>query len=347
MTTEIRQAIDLHLRQGKYPKPNTLSEYLIGKGIACSPAEALAHMREYQEQGMLNGNPELVAFLKGKKTTPENLVEREPVKPSFDSRAFSGIPIKQVKPTVKESLTTQSIPTGSAETKPNKTAKEWLDWSIDILALAIAVIVDIVMNVIGWGIIAYDEWTRIAFIASGIVVVLFSLRSWVKAMQYEKGTAGRRMGLALWACFALIAWFLDTSVSVASSHAQSQVVVYDASKDDVLNKLKEQAKNDADYLQALRTKQVEQGEGYKSQVEDAVTQVNKSSEALRSYNPVHSTDASGGTISSSAIFTAIPDAAMSAKLDRFIGLLLYSIFFAALQLVIITSATSAVKKVEV
>ena len=67
MKDEVRKAIDLHLRQGKYPKPNTLSEYLMSKGVPCSPQEALAHMQEYKQKNMIQGNPELVDFLKAKK----------------------------------------------------------------------------------------------------------------------------------------------------------------------------------------------------------------------------------------------------------------------------------------
>jgi hypothetical protein len=372
VTPEIRAAIDLHLRQGKYPRPNTLSEYLIGKGIACSPQEALAYMTEYKQKGMLNGNPELIELLRTKKTTPVDLAEK-PVSESkqipmaFDPKPFAGIPGTQrvTKPVTKsvpngaESIRGKNIGTAFKDEQafdevqerppiPQRTrgtppshkkldVRKALDFMLDGGALIIALVVDIVMNVIGWGIIAYDAWTRIAFIAMGIVIVLFALRAWVK---------GGVFGKVLWLGFALIATFLDISVSVASSHQQSLVAVYDASKDDTLNKLKEQANADQKYLESIRAKQVEKGEGYKSQVDGAVAQSNRSREAVVSYKPELQVS-SGNGLNSSAIFTAIPDAWNSADTARLIGLTLYSLCFSLLQIVIVTSATNSVNKLSI
>jgi hypothetical protein len=344
MTTEIRQAIDLHLRQGKYPKPNTLSEYLIGKGIPCSPAEALAHMKEYQEQGMLQGNPELVELLRKKKTTPENLVERVVEKPAFDSKAFSSLPIH--KPTTAVEAPKPIKESKTKTEKPKMTPKQIFDFIVDSLSVAVAVVVDIIMGTIGWGILAYDDLTRVAFVALGFVLVLFSLRSWLKAIASPKGSIERRISFGLWTSLLLIVWFMDTSVSIASSHAQSQIVVYDASKDEVLNALKKKEKDDASYLEALRSKQVELGSGYKSQIDSATEQANQSAEAVVSYVPKQ-VAGQRTAISSSSIFTAIPDAARSQDLARIIGLILWSTLWASIQLLIVVGATNVAKKVEV
>lgn len=347
MTTEIRQAIDLHLRQGKYPKPNTLSEYLIGKGVPCSPAEALAHMKEYQEQGMLQGNPELVELLRKKKTTPVDLVERVAEKPAFDSKAFSSLPINKPTPVFTENNVgpvKHQLP--SKEIKKKMTPKQIFDFIIDWLSVAIAVVVDIIMGTIGWGILAYDDVTRVAFVALGFVLVMFSLRSWLKAIASPKGSIERRISFGLWASLLLIVWFMDTSVSIASSHAQSKIVVYDASKDEVLIALKKKEKDDASYLEALRAKQVELGSGYKSQIDSAVVQANQSAEAVSRYTP-EKMDGRNGLISSSSIFTAIPDAATSQDLARIIGLILWSTLWASIQLLIVVGATNVAKKVEV
>jgi hypothetical protein len=167
------------------------------------------------------------------------------------------------------------------------------------------------------------------------VVVIFALRAWLK---------GKWHGKALWFTFALVATFLDVSLSVASSYRQSQNVVYDASKDDILISLKEKVKNDEAYLESLRAKQVEKGEGYKVQVGEAVAQANASSREVQTYrNPVELGDSK--SLRSSDIFTAIPDAALSGDTARQIGLTFFLIFFTGLQLTIVSSATASVKKI--
>jgi len=347
---EVRKAIDLHLRQGKYPKPNTLSEYLMSKGVPCSPQEALAHMQEYKQKNMIQGNPELVDFLKAKKTSPSDLVERETkqIGMPFDPTPFKDMP--QIKHNIPERVQLapkdmklppigDSLPPETPPETPNELpSNSWkfnvrkaLDFMLDGGALIIALVVDIVMNVIGWGIIAYDAWTRVAFISMGMVIVLFAIRAWIK---------GGVIGKTLWLGFALIATFLDISVSVASSHQQSLVTVYEASKDEVLNKLKADAQKDADYVEALRSAQIQKGQGYATQINNAVSQANLSSQSVRDYHPTIVADQRDG-LSSSAIFTAIPDAILSKQADRIIGLTLYSLSFIMLQLVIVTSATTS------
>lgn len=211
-----------------------------------------------------------------------------------------------------------------------------LDFMLDGGALIIAMVVDIVMNVVGFSILAYDDASRIGFIASAFVVVIFALRAWLKGGWYGK---------ALWFTFALVATFLDVSLSVASSHQQSTIVVYDASKDEVLIALKEKAKNDEAYLESLRAKQVEKGEGYKSQIESAVAQANLSGRAVENYQPRAHSESMGRTLSASAIFTAIPDAAISGDTARQIGLAFFLVFFIGLQLTIVSSATASVKRI--
>lgn len=210
-----------------------------------------------------------------------------------------------------------------------------LDFLLDGGALIVAMVVDIVMNVVGFSILAYDDASRIGFIASAFVVVIFALRAWLKGGWYGK---------VLWFTFALVATFLDVSLSVASSHQQSTIVVYDATKDEVLIALKEKAKNDEAYLESLRAKQIEKGEGYKSQIELAVDQSNKSSEAVRNYHPGQESAVRG--LSSSDIFTAIPDAALSNDPARQIGLAFFLVFFIGLQLTIVSSATASVERIK-
>jgi hypothetical protein len=221
--------------------------------------------------------------------------------------------------------------------KNRVTVRSLVDFLLDGGSLIVALIVDIVMNVVGFSILAFDNWSRVGFIASAFVVVLFALRAWIK---------GKWHGKALWAMFALIAAFLDISLSVASSHQQSMVVVYDASKDDVLNALKGTAKKDLEYVEKLRSLQLEKGEGYKSQIETALAQSNASTNAVTNFRPSEYELARAGYLHSSDIFTAIPTAITSREMNRIIGLLFFSIFFAALQLTIVTSATNSLKKIK-
>jgi predicted secreted protein len=223
----------------------------------------------------------------------------------------------------------------SVHVKSRVTVRRVVDFMLDGGSLIVALVVDIVMNVVGFSILAFDDWSRVGFVASAFVVVLFALRAWIK---------GKWHGKALWAMFALIAAFLDISLSVASSHQQSMVVVYDASKDDVLIKLKEKADEDQKYLQALRDKQIEKGEGYKSQIDLAVAQSNASTDSVKSYHHVESFER--GYLHSADIFTAIPDAALSGNEGRIIGMVFFGIFFIALQLTIVASATNGMKKIK-
>jgi len=343
MIPEVRAAIGLHLRQGKYPKPNTLSDYLMKKGVPCSPQEALAYIQEYRQGNMVHGDPELVAYLKNKPSElvdqPEQAQQR-PVVP-FDREAFRGIPIP--KPTqspepVKIQPQVITERKNMEKLKPKTAIQSILHFVETVLldtgALIIALVVDILMNIVVFYTIAFDTATRIGMVSLAFVVVLFSVRAWIK---------GGWQGRALWAMFALIASFSDVSLALATTQSQATHIVYDATKDKDLLSLQDQAKKDSDFLDGLRTKQLTEGSGFKSQIDAATIQYNTSSGAVKSYKPKPDSVAEE-YISSSKVFTAIPDALLSGKTDREIALFLFTLLFVALQLTIVSSASNALKK---
>ena len=349
MIPEVRAAIGAHLRQGKYPKPNTLSEYLIKKGVQCSPQEALAYIQEYRQGNMVHGDPDLVAYLKNKPSEladvpPETEFKTQPA-PPFNRDIFRGIPIPNQSPRVTQTYEPAKIQPqviterkNMEKLKPQTFIQKVLHFVETVLldtgALIIALVVDILMNIVVFYTIAFDTATRVGMVSLAFVVVLFSVRAWIK---------GGWQGRALWAMFALIASFSDVSLALATTQTQATHIVYDATKDQDLISLQTQATKDSQYLDDLRSKQIAEGSGFKSQIEAAVTQYNTSSLAVKNYKPKSDAIAEE-YISSSKVFTAIPDALMSGKTDREIALFLFVLLFTALQLTIVSSASNALKK---
>ena len=83
---------------------------------------------------------------------------------------------------------------------------------IDAGGLGIAIIVDLILNVIGYASISPNSLLRIAFIGIAIIIVLFIPRSWYKR-QYP-----------LYVIFVIIAFFFDYSIVLEATRMQSESV---------------------------------------------------------------------------------------------------------------------------
>ena len=202
--------------------------------------------------------------------------------------------------------------------KPKHTVHTILDWMIDGGALALAVVIDLVLNVVVFVTIAPDALTRIGMAGLAFLVVLFGLRGWLK---------GGWQGRSLWALFAIVATFSDLSFALYTTDVQSKTAT-----DTELVRLQGEAKSASDYLESLQSLQLEKGQGYAQQVKDAREALGKANEAVSSY---HAKETSVG-LTASGVFSAIPD---SVTRGRWIELAFFSLIFIGLQLTIVSSAT--------
>lgn len=80
---------------------------------------------------------------------------------------------------------------------------------VDIGGLITGLVVDIVMNVICFKTLAPDPLTAIAFIAIGVMIVLFVFRSWSKNQ------------IPAWIVFVAVVFFFDYSYTLEATRAQS------------------------------------------------------------------------------------------------------------------------------
>ena len=198
--------------------------------------------------------------------------------------------------------------------------KKFLDGLLDSGALWFAVVIDLVLNGIGFWLIGPDPVMKIGMVCISFIVVLFSVRAWMKRDKL------------LWAMFALVASFMDTSFLLLATDVQSENLGVDAE----LARLDGEIKKASDYLEKLQALQIEKGQGYAQQVRDQTATVQKAKDDRQAYvdRPKIET---GTKMSAKRVATAIPDAVMSGKWDRWIFLALFVTVFMGLQLTIISA----------
>jgi len=209
-----------------------------------------------------------------------------------------------------------------------------LELPIDIGGLIVALVVDIVMNVVCFATLAPDLVTRIAFIAIGIMIVLFVPRSWSKRQ------------FVAWAVFASVVFFFDYSFALVATKAQTthttvnvfadpevvrldgEIAKYDARIEELTRQYGDAAKRETmDQLDAQikdeKSARLAAETDRKARIREVTQQVKRSS-----------------GITSAEIFTAIPDAARD---GRIIQLVIFGLIFVGLQLIIATSIDNGVK----
>lgn len=198
------------------------------------------------------------------------------------------------------------------------------DWLVDGGALILAVMIDLVLNVVVFVTIAPDALTKVGMAGLAFLVVLFSVRGWIK---------GGIDGKALWALFALVTVFSDLSFALYTTDVQSRTA-----GDSELVRLKGEATKAGAYLEALQSRQLEKGQGYAQQILDAREALGKANESVSSHVTVKSV-----SLTADGVFSAIPDAV---KRGRWIELAFFSLIFVGLALTIL-SAAGIVKKEKV
>ena len=201
--------------------------------------------------------------------------------------------------------------------EPNKpkrsTVEEHFNRIVDSWSLVFAVAVDLVLNGIGFWIMGPDPIMKVGMVCVSVIVVLFSVRAWIK---------GNKL---LWLTFAFIASFMDTSFILLATDVQSQNVGIDVEYE----RLKGDVEDAETYLTKLQNLQTEKGAGYATQVRDQTATVEIARKALGEYIPKDLGNRQG--MSASGVATAIPDAVMSGRWDRWIFLMLFGLTFIGLQ----------------
>jgi hypothetical protein len=219
----------------------------------------------------------------------------------------------QVQTIVKEVEVKTKLTTGQK-------IAHFVDKLVDSGSLWFAVAIDLIMNGIGFYIIGPNAIMKWGMVCISFIVVLFSVRAWIKRSH------------VLWAMFAFVASFMDTSFALLATDVQSSSVGVDTE----LSRLTDQVEKASSYLSTLQRMQEEKGSGYATQIKDQTATLQTANQNLISYKakPRKSDD---NNMSASRVATAIPDAILSGKWDRWIFLLIFTTVFVGLQLTIISA----------
>jgi len=246
-------------------------------------------------------------------------------------------PITQKKTSVNEKPIAQKSSSNVPENTPATRLGESKSLHIfDRPALAIAVIVDLMLVGISLFVIAPGPIEKVGMSMLSIVVVLFAVRGWV---------IGGKLGKALWICFAAACFFIDLSFALVATDLQGEKVV-----DTELVRLTEKV-DKAELEVSDLQRQFDEANN-----RSTLDQLNEQKKAAESKAETYRIERqnrlsrfeSGGTkeITSTALSTAIFDAATSGKPGRVTFLVLFGLIFAGLQLTMITAATSSFRRKE-
>ena len=198
-----------------------------------------------------------------------------------------------------------------------------LETIVDAGGLAIALVVDIIINVVCFSILSPDLLTSIAFVAIGAMIVLFVFRSWSRGQHFA------------WAIFVIVVFFFDLSFTLEATKTQSSSMA-----DPELIRLTSQSD--------LASQQVIDLQGQYDRATQRATmdqldaQIKVAQSKIDQYEAdrkARLAEVAGGHIerahmTADAIFDAIPQSVID---HRFIQLFIFSMIFAGLQLIIATS----------
>ena len=203
-----------------------------------------------------------------------------------------------------------------------------LELPIDIGGLIVALVVDIVMNVVCFATLAPDMITRVSFVSIGVMIVLFVPRSWSK-----------RQFIA-WAIFTAVVFFFDYSFSLVATKAQAEHVTVNVFDDAEVKRLEsEKAAHDArisglqaQYAAAAKRETMDQ---LNTMIADErALAVKADADRTARIRELQRSTATHSGITSAQIFNAVPDAARD---GRWIQLVIFGLIFIGLQLIIATS----------
>ena len=211
-----------------------------------------------------------------------------------------------------------------------------LDIAQDAGALTLAIVIDIILNAVVFFVIAPDFVTRIGMVCLSLIVVLFSLRGWVK---------GGIVGKSLWAMFALVATFSDISFALSATDLQAKT----AGVDTELVRMTAIVDHDQGVLDKLQLGYDSIGSGFRSELAErqkAIIEARKAFEASSLVRREHlasieKAPKEAPALTSDRVFSSIPD---SVKDGRWIPLVFFSFIFLGLQLTILSSVSGMKKE---
>lgn len=236
--------------------------------------------------------------------------------------------VRTEDPTSKESLQVQP------KEKWTDKAVKITDWMVDSGTILTAVIIDLVLSGICLFIMGPSALEKVAFVAIAFIIVLFGLRALIR---------GR---MRLWLMCAILAGFLDTSFVMVGIDYQTNRTASDRQ----IEVLETAESNASAYLEELKAKQLEKGEGYKSQVETQQGVFDRASAKASEYRAlVASKPKEAPTIKAYDIFLAIPRALVGHWIDlgpevaMLIALAMFGTIFWILQETLLTTVRQAKK----
>jgi hypothetical protein len=208
---------------------------------------------------------------------------------------------------------------------------------LDLLALIVAVVVDLSLNAIAMITISPGPFEAVAFVAVAFLVVIFGVRAWLK---------GSRL---LWAIFALSALFFDVSFMLSATDIQSASVaeIVTIESDSQLERLlREETRLQENYtdLQSQFKSAYKRETMDQLQIQIVATredlktireQYNKRLSEVESGELTQRTREQRATIAANDIFDAIETAF---KKERYIEIIIFFMLFSGLQLTIIKAA---------
>jgi hypothetical protein len=206
--------------------------------------------------------------------------------------------------------------------KWHEVAADVADWMVDSGTVLTAVIIDLVLSGICLFIMGPSALEKVAFVAIAFIIVLFGLRALIR---------GR---MRLWLMCAILAGFLDTSFVLVGIDYQTNRTAADRQ----LEVLETAELNASSYLEELKAKQLEKGEGYKGQIEGQQAVFDAASVKASEYRTlVASKPQEAPTIKAYDIFLAIPRAlighwvVLGPEIAMLIALVMFGCIFWVLQ----------------
>jgi len=197
---------------------------------------------------------------------------------------------------------------------------------IDAGGLLVALVVDIVLNIICFSVLAPDTLTRVAFVAIGVMIVLFVFRSWSKRQ------------FVAWGIFVIVVFFFDLSFTLEATRTQAEET--QQTQDTELTRIDGLI---TDTNEAIKDLRLQYKEAMKRETMDELQiQLDNEQVKLSKYEDdrdkrfemVESGETSKTEISAENIFNAIPNAFNSRRL---IPLFIWALVFLGVQLIVASS----------
>lgn len=197
---------------------------------------------------------------------------------------------------------------------------------IDFLGIIVPLVVDLVMNVVSFSILAPDMLSRIAFIALAVMIVIFVPRSWSKRQFIS------------YAIFVSVVVFADWSFTLATTGEKintTAAITQDVELERLRGNIdKTELKIEDLHKQYYEANKRETLQELNAQIQFEQNRLQKLEEDYNSRLKHTEQKAETNTLNAEDIFNAIPNAI---KERRFIPLIVWFLVFLGVQLVVATS----------